>query len=138
MYYKKDFTLKKQIKQIISSPFILGAIIPIIILDLWVIIYQAVAFPLYGIKKVKRKHYIKIDRHKQNTINAFEKFYCAYCGYANGAVHYWQEVIARTEQYWCGIKHKESKTFIPPKHHKNFAKYNNYKDLKEKYPFYNK
>lgn len=28
-----------------------------------------------------------------------------YCGYGNGLVEYTREIIARTEQYWCPIKH---------------------------------
>jgi hypothetical protein len=28
-----------------------------------------------------------------------------YCGYANGVAGYFREVSARTEQYWCPIKH---------------------------------
>jgi hypothetical protein len=34
-----------------------------------------------------------------------EKFNCMYCGYANGVASYFREVAARTEQYWCPIKH---------------------------------
>ena len=28
-----------------------------------------------------------------------------YCGYGNGLMSYVKEIIARTEQYWCPIKH---------------------------------
>jgi hypothetical protein len=38
-------------------------------------------------------------------LNALEKLNCAYCSYANGIVAYTREVAARTEQYWCPIKH---------------------------------
>ena len=34
-----------------------------------------------------------------------EKFNCLYCSYANGVAAYVREVAARTEQYWCPIKH---------------------------------
>jgi hypothetical protein len=30
---------------------------------------------------------------------------CMYCGYGNGVLAYAVEVAARTEQYWCPIKH---------------------------------
>jgi hypothetical protein len=30
---------------------------------------------------------------------------CHYCAYANGIFAYVTEVAARTEQYWCPIKH---------------------------------
>ena len=38
-------------------------------------------------------------------LNAIEKLNCAYCGYANGVISFAREVIGRTEQYWCPIKH---------------------------------
>ena len=33
------------------------------------------------------------------------KFNCFYCSYGNGVAAYTREVSARTEQYWCPIKH---------------------------------
>jgi len=38
-------------------------------------------------------------------LNIIEKFNCLYCSYANGVAAYTREVAARTEQYWCPIKH---------------------------------
>ena len=38
-------------------------------------------------------------------MNAIEKVHCAYCSYANGLLAYAREISARTEQYWCSIKH---------------------------------
>ena len=38
-------------------------------------------------------------------LNALEKLNCAYCSYANGLIAYVREIAARTEQYWCPIKH---------------------------------
>lgn len=46
-----------------------------------------------------------IDRQRLGYRNALEKMYCMYCGYANGLIAYVREVAARTEQYWCPIKH---------------------------------
>jgi len=34
-----------------------------------------------------------------------ERFNCFYCSYANGVIAQAREVAARTEQYWCPIKH---------------------------------
>mgnify|MGYP005852257819 CR=1 FL=1 len=34
-----------------------------------------------------------------------EQYNCVYCGYGNGVLAYAREVAARTEQYWCPIKH---------------------------------
>lgn len=38
-------------------------------------------------------------------LNAIEKLNCVYCGYGNGVIAYGREIIARTEQFWCPIKH---------------------------------
>ncbi|TNF34624.1 MAG: hypothetical protein EP315_06995, partial [Gammaproteobacteria bacterium] len=35
------------------------------------------------------------------------KFNCVYCGYSNGLIEYIREITARTEQYWCPIKHAQ-------------------------------
>ena len=45
------------------------------------------------------------DRHRLAYLNGIEKLNCAYCSYANGVVSYVREVAARTEQYWCPIRH---------------------------------
>jgi hypothetical protein len=45
------------------------------------------------------------DRGDLPYLNAMEKFNCFYCSYANGLAGYFREVAARTEQYWCPIKH---------------------------------
>jgi len=34
-----------------------------------------------------------------------QKLNCIYCGYCNGLISYMREIAARTEQYWCPIKH---------------------------------
>jgi hypothetical protein len=34
-----------------------------------------------------------------------------FCGYANGLKAHLAEIASRTEQYWCGIKHKEKENF---------------------------
>lgn len=34
-----------------------------------------------------------------------EKFHCTYCAYGAGLIAYVGEIVARTEQYFCPIKH---------------------------------
>ena len=92
-------------QNVLSAPFIYGFIVPLAIFDLGLTIYHAVCFPLYGIRKVRRGDYIVFDRAQLAYLNAFEKFHCAYCSYATGLIAYAREVAARTEQYWCPIKH---------------------------------
>jgi hypothetical protein len=90
---------------ILSAPFIYALIVPLILLDLCVSIYQTVCFPVYGIPRVKRADYFVFDRHHLAYLNALEKLNCAYCSYANCLIAYVREIAARTEQYWCPIKH---------------------------------
>ncbi len=92
-------------KVILSAPVIYGMIIPLVLLDLSISIYQHICFRIYGIPRVKRSDYIVIDRHYLSYLNAIEKLNCVYCGYGNGLMSYAREITARTEQYWCPIKH---------------------------------
>lgn len=92
-------------QNLITGPIIYAMIIPLVITDLFVTFYQLTCFPIYGIKKVKRGDYMIFDRHQLNYLNFIEKFHCTYCAYANGLIAYISEVVARTEQYFCPIKH---------------------------------
>jgi len=90
---------------VLTAPVIYAGIAPFLVLDFFVSIYQAVCFPIYGIAKVKRADYIVFDRHHLAYLNVLEKLNCAYCSYANGVIALTREIAARTEQYWCPIKH---------------------------------
>jgi len=56
-----------------------------------------------------------------------DKFNCVYCGYVNGWINYIQEIAARTEKYWCAIKHEKYEGFVEPKHHKDFSEREEFK-----------
>jgi hypothetical protein len=99
------YILHSRILAILTAPFIYGVIIPFVLLDLFVSVYQAVCFPVYGIPKARRRDYIAIDRNKLRYLNALEGFNCLYCSYGNGVLAYAVEVAGRTEQHWCPIKH---------------------------------
>lgn len=90
---------------VLTAPVIYALIVPFAILDLFVTLYQAVCFPVYGLPKVRRADYIAIDRHHLGYLNWLQKLNCVYCGYCNGLIGYVREVAARTESYWCPIKH---------------------------------
>jgi hypothetical protein len=90
---------------ILTAPVIYALIVPLVLLDIFVSVYQAVCFPVYGIPKVKRADYFAFDRHHLAYLNAIEKLNCAYCSYANCLIAYVREIAGRTEQYWCPIKH---------------------------------
>ena len=90
---------------LLTAPVIWSCLIPFVLLDLMTAIYQAICFPIYGIPKVQRADYIKFDRRHLAYLNFLEKMNCEYCSYANGVLALATEIAARTEQYWCPIKH---------------------------------
>jgi len=93
------------VSYVLTAPLIYSLILPLALLDLFVTVFQQVCFRVYGIGIVRRSDYLVIDRHVLGYLNAIEKINCVYCGYANGLIAYAREVAARTEQYWCPIKH---------------------------------
>ena len=107
---------------VLTSPLIYSLIIPFALLDLFVTVYQAVCFPIYGIKKVPRGDFIAIDRHHLQYLNGLQKLNCVYCGYCNGVISWVREVAGRTEAYWCPIKHAR-RTAGPHGHYAGFFDY---------------
>ena len=99
------YVLHSRVLAIATAPFIYGVLIPFVLLDLFVSVYQAVCFPVYGIPKARRRDYIALDRNKLKYLNAIEGFNCMYCSYGNGVLAYAVEIAGRTEQHWCPIKH---------------------------------
>ena len=99
------YVLNARLLVILTAPVIYALIVPLVLLDLFVTVYQAVCFPVYGIPKARRRDYLVFDRHHLAYLNALEKLNCAYCSYANGLIAYVREIAGRTEQYWCPIKH---------------------------------
>ena len=90
---------------ILSSPLIYACLLPFLLLDASVAIYQLVCFPIYGIPKVRRNDYLVFDRGRLGYLNTIEKAGCIYCSYANGLLSLVTEIAARTEQHFCPIKH---------------------------------
>jgi len=93
---------------LLTAPIIYSLLLPLVVMDLWVTMYQWICFPIYKIPYVRRRTYCVLDRHKLGYLNGIEKANCVFCGYANGLIAYVREVAARTEQYWCPIKHATS------------------------------
>ena len=122
MYYMrpKKIAFNRFSKNNLSAPFIYSMIFPLVILDVWIEMYHRICFLLYEINYVKRSRYIKSDRHNLKKLSWINKINCMYCGYAIGLLNYASEIGARTETYWCNIKHDENPDFVPPKHHKQF------------------
>lgn len=99
------YLVKARPLNILTAPVIYAGFVPFMLLDLFLWLYQSICFPIYGIPKAKRSEYLVFDREDLPYLNVIEKFNCFYCSYGNGLMAYGREIAARTEQYWCPIKH---------------------------------
>lgn len=99
------YMLGAEWRHVACIPFIYGLIVPMLLLDAALTVYQWICFPLFRIQKVRRDDCWVFDRSHLVYLNALEKLNCAYCSYGNGLAAYFTEIASRTEQYWCPIKH---------------------------------
>jgi len=136
--YQKSFVVKVSayiantgLLNIITVPFIWSCIIPALLMDVSLSIYQFISFKIYKIPTVKRSEYIVIDRHRLGYLNLLEKVNCFYCEYFNGLIAYVQEIAARTEQYWCPIKHARKLAVMHSRYYK-FLEYGDCQDYQKK------
>jgi hypothetical protein len=116
-------------RNVLSAPFIYAMILPFGILDVGLSLYQAICFRLYGVPRVARSQFIVIDRQSLSYLNSIERLNCIYCGYVNGLLAYALEIGARTEQYWCPIKH--ARKVLDP--HRRYARFADYGDAADYY-----
>ena len=99
------FLAQSSFGAMVTAPVIYSLIVPLVLLDIWVGLYQAICFRAYGIARVKRADHIIFDRQHLAYLNWIEATNCLFCAYGNGLIGYVREVSSRTEQYWCPIKH---------------------------------
>lgn len=125
-----SYVVRSPILHLLSVPIIWACLIPALFLDLMIGIYQGICFPIYKIEKVKRRDYIVIDRHRLKYLNVIEKLNCLYCSYFNGLLGYVTEISARTEQYWCPIRHAAMLKSMHGKY-KNFYAYGDSKSFRK-------
>jgi hypothetical protein len=118
-------------QNLITGPIIYSMIFPMMLFDLCVSFYQFACFPIYGITKVKRSDYMVFDRHQLGFLNFIEKFHCTYCEYGNGLMGYMSEILARTEEYFCPIKHAH-KILGTHGHYNRFLAYGDAADYETK------
>ena len=100
-----NYILTARLASVLTAPVIYSMVVPLVFVDLTFTLYQHICFRAYGVALVQRRDYLVNDRHKLAYLNAIEKVNCSYCGYANGVIAYTREIVARTEQYWCPIRH---------------------------------
>jgi hypothetical protein len=114
----------------LTAPFIYGCIIPFVLIDIFITIYQWVSFPIYGIPKARRGDYIVFDRGKLCYLDLLERINCAYCSYGNGVIAFVTEVAARTEQHWCPIRHAH-RIYHPHDRYSHFLPYGDAKAYRQ-------
>ncbi len=115
-----NYLRNARLGHLVSAPIIYCLIIPFLMLDIMITIYQTVCFRVYEIPRVQRKDYFLIDRQQLGYLNIIEKMNCIYCGYCNAVIEYVREIAAKTEQYWCPIKHA-SRTPDPHRYVERFV-----------------
>lgn len=115
----------------LTMPVIYGAAIPLLLFDLSVTLYQLLCFPVYRIPRVKRSDYIVFDHQHLAYLNIIEKAHCMYCSYAVGMLAFTSEVVARTEQYFCPIKHAR-KVYGSHSRYERFLDYGDGEDFHRK------
>lgn len=125
------FLLESPLLHYLTAPVIWSVLIPAVLLDGFVTLYQLICFPVYKIPMVKRSQFIIIDRHALGYLNIIEKINCVYCAYFNGLLAYVQEIAARTEQYWCPIKHARRVAYTHSRY-KYFFDYGDGESYREK------
>ena len=126
------YVIPTNFRHFLSIPFIYGMIIPTLILDLFLTVFQWTAFSLYKIPKVKRSEYIVYDRRFLDYLNFIQKINCLYCSYVNGVFAYAVEIGARTERYWCPIKSANKPKFSHG-WYRDFADYGNPEEWNTKF-----
>jgi hypothetical protein len=115
---------RARLRNVATAPIIYSLAVPLALLDLALSIYQWLCFPIYGIACVRRGRFVVIDRHQLRYLNSIERLNCIYCGYGNGVLAYAREIAARTEQYWCPIKH--ARQVLDP--HRRYARFADFGD----------
>jgi len=121
----------RHVRYILSIPFIYGVIIPAVLLDLFISLYQYISFPLYGIPIVRRSDFLIFERRFLDYLNLLEKINCLYCSYVNGVFAYAVEVGGRTERFWCPLKSANKPRFAHG-WYKDFADYGDADEWHEK------
>lgn len=85
----------------LTVPLVYWCVVPFVLLDASISLYQAACFRVYQIPRVRREDPFHFDRSHLPYLNALEQLHCFYCSYATGLASYLTEVVARTEQHWC-------------------------------------
>jgi hypothetical protein len=115
----------------LTAPLIYAMVIPAIIFDVVLFVYQQIAFRVFKFQFIKRSDYLHFDHHYLGYLNPIEKLNCLYCSYFNGLMQYASAIAGRTELYFCPIKHAK-KVVSEHKYYKEFLSYGDEENYQEK------
>ncbi|WP_373030775.1 hypothetical protein [Sulfurovum sp.] len=115
----------------LTAPLIYVMVIPAIIFDVVLFVYQQIAFRVFNFQFIKRSDYLHFDHHYLGYLNPIEKLNCLYCSYFNGLMLYASAIAGRTELYFCPIKHAK-KVVSEHKYYKEFLSYGDEENYQEK------
>ena len=113
------------------APLIYAMVIPAILLDIILFIYQQVVFRVFKFKLIKRSDYMHFDHQYLGYLNAIEKLNCLYCSYFNGLMLYASAIAGRTELYFCPIKHAK-KVVAQHEYYDEFLSYGDEEEYQKK------
>jgi len=117
MMYLWDWFREIPLIQLLSAPVVYMMIVPAVMLDMMLFVYQNVVSRVFKIKFGKRSDYIVFDRQYQRYLNVIEKLNCVYCAYFNGVMQYASAIAGRTELYFCPIKHAKKIAYTHEYYH---------------------
>ena len=116
---------------LLSSPLIYAMIIPAVLFDIILFLYQQVIFRIYKFDFIKRSDYMLFDHQYLGYLNPIEKLNCLYCSYFNGLMLYASAIAGRSELYFCPIKHAK-KVVSQHKYYDAFLPYGDEEDYQKK------
>ena len=115
----------------LAAPLIYAMIIPAVLFDIILFVYQQVVFRIFKFKFIKRSDYILFDHHYLGYLNPIEKLNCLYCSYFNGLMLYASAISGRSELYFCPIKHAK-KVVFQHRYYDEFLPYGDEEDYQKK------
>lgn len=115
----------------LTAPLIYAMIIPAVVFDVLLFIYQQVVFRVFMFQLIKRSDYMVFDHHYLGYLNPIEKLNCLYCSYFNGLMLYASAIAGRSELHFCPIKHAK-KIISQHKYYEEFLSYGDEEDYQKK------
>ena len=116
---------------LLTAPLIYAMVIPAIMFDVLLFVYQQVAFRVFKFEFIKRSDYMHFDHHYLGYLNIIEKLNCLYCSYFNGLMQYASAIAGRTELFFCPIKHAK-KVVSQHKFYEEFLSYGDEEEYQKK------